>query len=67
MVLLAAESRRHFSRHVAGLLLRRLGSASATCTPVSSSTGAASDGGRTGGGGGLSVGHCKALGIVATL
>lgn len=67
MVLLAAESRRHFSRHVAWLLLRRLGSASATCAAVSGSTGAASGGGRNGVGGGLSVGHRQALGIVAAL
>lgn len=65
MVLLAAESRWHFSRHVAWLLLRRLGSA--TCTAVSGSTWAASGGGRNGGGGGLSVGHQQALGIVASL
>lgn len=66
MVLLAAESRWHFSRHVARLLLRRLGSGPATCTAGSSSSGSRG-GGRTCSGGGLSVGHCQALGIVAAL
>lgn len=68
MVLLAAKSWWHLSRHVAWRLLWRLSSASTTCTctDVPSSTRATSRG-RTRSGGGLSVGHCQALSIVAAL
>lgn len=65
MVLLAAESWWHFSRHVAWLLLRSLGAT--VCTAVSSRAGAASGRGRNGVGTGLSVGPHEALGIVASL
>lgn len=65
MVLLAAESRWHFSRHVARLLLRSLGTTGRAA--VSSRAGAASGRGRNGVGTGLSVGPREALGIVASL
>lgn len=65
MVLLAAEPWRHFSRHVARLLLRSLGAAARAA--VSSRAGAARGGGGGSVGTGLSVGPRKALGIVASL